>query len=1000
MRTVNCQLPTICYFYGMKGKFALTLTTHRILGPLFNPVIITPSPNREYYSVSDRLSLANLPQYEQYLLPEETSLVKIIEEYSDNQLLKVFSRKRISAQDFLASVEEPVYERQVRPYIERRLLRCIDLFSGTEIPVFHKKQHNNIYETDRLLLQEDMANAVFNFDRNLEGIQYFLSISYNDEIISLNGKHGFVLTNDPCRLVLENRIFQFDDIDGKKLLPFFKRKTISIRPETEKKFLETFAKPVIRKYKVNASGFTITDIHQQPQPVLSLEYNMSGMPVLMLRFRYGDNTEYFAGKKSELQVTLSETNNQIEFRRMNRDTSFENQVISSLLEHGLANLDASSFAPLRSKKTENILMTYELVNWLNFNTPALHKLGVEIVQAGHIRPYYLQQVDLKLKVSENNNDWFDIHAVVQFEGFEIPFIKFRSAILDGRREYELPDGHIVVLPEEWFARFKDLFSFAWDNDNDLLLEKQHFPLLQESLKGFSGSYAGKLRKWLDSAVHDEQPVPAEITAELRDYQKKGYSWMWKLYDHDFGGCLADDMGLGKTLQTLTLIQQAINEEKQRHCGPSNSIFDRQLTIFDSMNAAEVKAKPSLIIVPSTLIHNWLNEAGKFAPGLKAGYYGGQNRKAFRHYYDDYDIIITSYGLIRNDLNALKCYDFLYVILDESQVIKNPHSKTYKAVITLNTSHRIVLTGTPIENSLTDLWAQMNFLNPGLLGNFDFFRNHFVTPIEKNNDEKQSRILQTLIRPFVLRRTKGEVARELPALTQQIIYCNMSESQQAFYETEKSKARNLILDNIRQLGIEKSSFMILQSLTRLRQAANHPVMIDTGYSESSGKHDVIIDNINNLVAEGHKALVFSSFVKHLELYTAYCDQEGLKYALLTGEVPQQQREQIISNFQNNPDVHLFFISIKTGGFGLNLTSADYVFILDPWWNPAVEDQAMSRAHRMGQKKKVFVYRFIAKDTLEEKIQLLQEKKSQLAENFIRENNMFKSGDGEDLLRLLE
>jgi len=984
----------------MKVKFALTLTTHRILGPLFNTVIIAPSPNREYYTVNDRLSMANLHLYEPYLLPEEISLVKITEEYSDTQLLKVFSKIKISAQDFFTSVDEILYERQLRPYIERRLLRCTELFSGTEIPVFLKKQLNNIYESDRLWLQEDTANAVFNFIRNTEGIQYYLTVSYNDEIISLTGKNGFVLTNNPCRLVLENRIFQFEDIDGKKLLPFFRKKNISIRPETERKFLETFAKPVIRKYKVNATGFTITDKYLQPQPVLSLEYSLTGIPVLMLRFRYGEKTEYYAGKKSELLVTLTETEKGIDFSRLNRDLAYENQIISSLLELGLANLDASSFTPLHSKRSEKTFMTYDLVNWLNSNRSPLIGAGIEIIQANHTQRYYLQQVELKLKVTENKNDWFDILAVVQFEGFEIPFIKFRPWILSGRREYELPDGRIVVLPEEWFARFKDLFSFAKENSNQLLLEKKHFPLLKESLKGLDGSYSGKLRKWFDSALPEEQPVPEEIKAELREYQKRGYSWMWNLHSREFGGCLADDMGLGKTLQTLTLIQQVVNVERKRHCGPVNSVYERQLTIFDAHDAVKAKAKPTLIIVPATLIHNWINETAKFAPCLKTGYYGGQNRKPFRYYYDCFDIIVTSYGLVRNDLDAFKCYDFLYLILDESQVIKNPHSKTYKAVVSLNAPHKIVLTGTPIENSLTDLWAQMNFLNPGLLGNFEFFRNQFVTPIEKDSDEKQSRILQTLIKPFVLRRTKSEVARELPPLSQQVIYCDMSESQQAFYETEKSKARNLILDNIRQQGIKKSSFMILQSLTKLRQAANHPVLIDTGYIEDSGKHDLIIDNIRNLVAEGHKALVFSSFVKHLELYTAFCEQEELPYALLTGETPLQQRESVIRKFQEDPLVHLFFISIKAGGFGLNLTSADYVFILDPWWNPAVEEQALSRAHRMGQKKNVFVYRFITKDTLEEKIHLLQERKSQLAENFIKENNPFKAGDKEELLKLLE
>lgn len=984
----------------MKGKFALTLTTHRILGPLFSPVIITVSDNREYYSVTDRLSLANLPQYEPLLTPEHVRLIRITEEYSDNQLLKVFTKKRISAQDFLASVDENLYERQLRPYIERRILRCLEILSGNDIPLYLKKQHNNIYETDRIVLTDDTAEAVFNFNRNQEGLQYFLSVHHGEENLRLTHQPGFVLVNDPCYLILGHHLFHFDDIDGKKLLPFFKKPAISIRRETETKFLETFARQVIQKYRVHATGFSIIDQQLKPVPVLSLETNLNGMPAFTLRFRYHDKAIYAANRKSELLVTLAVQDDNITFHRLKRDYDYENQVVSSLLETGLANVETSSFLPFRVNKSENILLTYDLVSWLNFNIEEIQKLGVEVVQSLPVNRYYLQKLELKLHVSENRNDWFDIQAVVHIEGNNIPFIKFRNHILNGRREFELPDGRIAVLPEEWFARFKELFTFAKENNEQLVLEKQHFPLLQDSLRGLDGSYAGRLRKWLDQSNWQEIEVPEDITAELRDYQKKGYSWMWKLYLNDFGGCLADDMGLGKTLQTLTLVQQAVNEEKKRNYGPVNSVFDRQLTIFDSPVAALVKTKPSLVVVPSTLVHNWINEAFKFAPRLNTGFYGGQNRKDFRTYYEKYDLIITSYGLVRNDLDSIRGYEFLYVILDESQVIKNPHSKTYKAVLELTTDHRLVLTGTPIENSLSDLWAQMNFLNPGLLGNFEFFRNQFVTPIEKNHDEKQTRILQTLIRPFVLRRTKNEVAKELPALTRQVIYCEMSESQQAFYETEKSKARNLILDNIRQQGIEKSSFLILQSLTKLRQAANHPALIADDYSDDSGKHDTIIDNIENLVAEGHKALVFSSFVKHIDLYTAYCEKKGIRYSLLTGEVPQAHREAIVREFQEDPGIHLFFISIKAGGFGLNLTAADYVFILDPWWNPAVEEQAMSRAHRMGQKKKVFVYRFIARDTIEEKIHLLQDRKSQLADVFVNSNNPFKAGDREELMRLLE
>jgi len=984
----------------MKGKFALTLSMHRILGPLFNPVVVLHSDNREYYTVTDRLSLANLSQYQNVLNHEQTELIRIAEEYSDNQLLKVFTKKKISAQDFLASVDETLYERQLRPYIERRLMRCIDILSGNDIPVFLKKQHNNIYESDRMLLTEETADAVFNFVRKPDGIQYFMTISYADENIRLTGQPGFILVNDPCRLVVGNRLFQFNDIDGKKLLPFFKKSAISIKKETEQKFLETFAMPVIQKYTVIASGFTITDLHLKPLPVLSLEHNLAGTPVFVLRFTYAGKVSYFANKKSELTVTMSEHEDAIEFTRVNRNPDFENQVVTSLLQMGLANLESASFSPLRNRRTDNILLLYDLVNWLNFNHADLQKQGIEVVQSLASNRFYLLGVDLNLTVSENKNDWFDIQAVVQVNGFEIPFVRFRQNILSGRREFELPDASIVVLPEEWFARFRDVFSFAKDCNDQLVLEKQHFPLLQESLQGLNGTYAGRLKKWLDGTTPEEKPVPEEINALLRDYQKKGFSWMWKLYANDFGGCLADDMGLGKTLQTLALIRQVMKDEKDRHCGPVKSVYEKQLTIFDAPEVAMVKAKPSLVIVPSSLVHNWINETVKFAPDIKAVFYGGQNRKPFYHYYDRFDLIITSYGLVRNDLDSIKSYEFLYVILDESQVIKNPHSKTYKAVVNLTCAHRLVLTGTPIENSLTDLWAQMNFLNPGLLGNLEFFRHQFATPIEKEKSEKQSHMLQTLIRPFVLRRTKKEVAKELPAMTQQVVYCEMPESQQAFYESEKSKARNLILDNIRQQGIEKSSFVILQSLTRLRQAANHPALIDALYTEESGKHDIIIDNIESLRAEGHKALIFSSFVKHLDLYTSYCDEKNIPYSRLTGEVPQHQREGIIKKFQDSPEIRLFFISIKAGGFGLNLTSADYVFILDPWWNPAVEEQAMGRAHRIGQKQKVFIYRFITRDSIEEKIHRLQERKSQLAESFIDINSPLSAGDAEELMKLLE
>lgn len=984
----------------MNGKFAILLNRHRILGPVFNPVMITKDPGMEFWIIADRLSEINLHQYDRHLFPEQNQLVHVIEEYSDTHLLKVFTKRKTSIQDFLSSVDENLFSMHLRPYIERRLSMCIELLSGSDTMIFMKKQHQNIYDSDRVYLQDDIATVVFHFMRKPEGLTYALSINHNEEKIILTHKDGYVLINDPCVILLENRLFLFDDIDGKKLLPFFKLQSVFVKKETEKKFLETFARQIIQKYCVKVEGLNIIDHHTEPSALLSLENNTNGKPAYVLRFKYDENTLYDANRKSELQVKITEQNNRIEFHRMNRNAVFENKVISSLLKMGLANIQSNLFLPLNLNRTENILLVYDLVSWLNANSKTLTGQGIIVEQRLNVNKYYLDKVDLKLKVRESEHDWFDIHATVKLDGFEIPFVRFRQHLIEGRREYELPDGSVMVLPEAWFARFKDILAFTKEEDQRLVLEKQHFHLLDKNLKEFDGTYSDKVRMLLDINSYEEQPVPIDIHATLRDYQKRGYSWLWKLNRFEFGGCLADDMGLGKTLQTLTLLQRAIDEEKTRYNGPVNSVFEKQLTIFEQKQQAQGKAMPSLVVVPSTLIHNWINEITRFVPAISAGIYGGQNRKPFRHYYNTYDLIVTSYGHVRNDFETIKSFEFLYITLDESQVVKNRHSKTYKALTMLNAVHKVVLTGTPIENSLTDLWSQMNFLNPGLLGNFNFFKSEFVIPIEKNHSKHQTKMLQTLISPFVMRRSKEEVAPELPQLSRQQIYCDMTEAQHAFYETEKSKARNLVMDNILKSGIQQSSFIILQSLTRLRQAANHPVLIESGYYEDSGKYNAILDNIRNLMAEKHKVLIFSSFVKHLELYTSYCRQNNIPFSCLTGDVLQKKREAIINKFQESKDIFLFFISIKTGGYGLNLTAADYVFILDPWWNPAVEEQALSRSHRIGQKNKVFVYRFIAKDTIEEKIRMLQDRKSSLARKFIDSNNPFTASDKDEILKLFE
>ena len=488
-----------------------------------------------------------------------------------------------------------------------------------------------------------------------------------------------------------------------------------------------------------------------------------------------------------------------------------------------------------------------------------------------------------------------------------------------------------------------------------------------------------------------------LKANLRPYQKDGFHWMQLLQENQFGGCLADDIGLGKTVQTLTLLLNSKGKFNGDNYVPTEKPALAQLSIFDQINVKTTESSAtSLIVMPTSLIHNWEEEIKKFTPDLYCYKFIGQNRPKDIRLFKDFDIVLTTYGIVRNDIELLSAYKFFYVILDESQYIKNPESKIYKAVNQLKSKHKLVLTGTPIENSLTDLWAQVNFLNKGLLGNLRFFKREFVQPIEKNTDPEKKQRLQQFIQPFVLRRTKHQVAKDLPDKFESVIYCDMSEDQKSLYEEEKSRIRNSIMETIEKTD-DKPTILAIEGLNKLRQIANHPVLINENYNGESGKYEEITRNIENLIAESHKVLVFSAYVKHLNLFANYLTENNYPYTMLTGST--QNREQVINDFQNDETKNVFLIQIKAGGVGLNLTAADYVFIIDPWWNPAVEEQAINRTHRIGQNKKVMVYRFISSETVEEKIQQLKARKSELADSFINTEQAVQKMNLERILEFL-
>jgi SNF2 family DNA or RNA helicase len=553
----------------------------------------------------------------------------------------------------------------------------------------------------------------------------------------------------------------------------------------------------------------------------------------------------------------------------------------------------------------------------------------------------------------------------------------------------LPDGSLAVLPETWFTKYKNIFEFGKSDDGSLKIHKQHFSLLTDAFNEEERKGYAKLEKLL---IPDKLPVlkhPAGLNCVMRQYQSDGLSWLNFLQTAGLGGCLADDMGLGKTIQTLALLQY----NKENFIANEQNNNETELSLF---HKAESKIT-SLIIVPASLIYNWENEIKRFVPGMNVYSYKGNQRKKSTSYFQNFDIILSSYHTVRQDIELISIFNFHYIILDESQVIKNPASMLYRTVTRLKSEFKLVLTGTPVENSLTDLWTQLNFVNPGLLGDLAFFRREFAKPIEKMGDDEKELKLRKIIQPFILRRTKEMVARDLPPVSEQTVFCDMSDDQFKLYDEEKSSVRNSILKSISSTGTEKSAIIVLQGLMKLRQLANHPVLTNEEYEFGSGKFETVLQDMESVISEGHKILVFSSFVKHLDLYAEELRKKRIRFAMLTGA--STKREKIVNSFQNDPENKIFLISLKAGGVGLNLTAADYVFILDPWWNPASEMQALNRAHRIGQQKSVFVYRYITSNSIEEKIVKLQERKSQLADIFISSNNPLKDIDLQEILNII-
>jgi SNF2 family DNA or RNA helicase len=953
-------------------KLIYSIARHEYLSFVIEPHVVQLNPNGEFSLTHQRLFSNTAKEFGSCIDETDLKLVKILEEIEQGNLIKKFYKKPIRPFEFFTKIfNEHLFE-TIRPKMEKRMAEALTMLGDKPIYLMSKEG----YPAERKLqIADEPASVLFHFRRNEEEIRYFPTIKYQGMRIEFMFKNAEIICNHPAWMLLEDTLYYFDkEIEGKKLFPFLNKRYIAIPRSSEQSYFEKFVAPLIEKHNVYAEGFTINTEKHDATPVLKPIYVEGGTSQLQLHFKYSGYIFPY-GDGRHVSVRMERDGDNYIFHRIKRSLTWEKNKLQQLEAMGLKTV-SSLFQNLEvDSNDEETDQSFSVFEWLSSHHDELAEEGFEIEQPEGQKRYVFGNTKIDLEVKENN-DWFDIYAVVYFGHYRILFIQLKNHILNHKKEFTLPSGEIAIIPEKWFSQYGNLLHFSEGGDQ-LKLRRHHIGLVNNLAESELAdiTMSRKLQKLTDFEALEEIALPQHFKGNLRPYQKAGYNWFHFLQQYHFGGCLADDMGLGKTIQALALLQKRKED-----------------------NEAINSTGTSLLIMPTSLIYNWLNEAKKFTPKLRLMVHTGTLRYKSPEVFSNYDVIITTYGISRIDIDLLKSFYFDYVILDESQNIKNPSSKSYQCVRQLKSRYKLILSGTPVENSVNDLWTQMSFINPGLLGIQQYFQNEFVTPIEKKKDEDKARRLQALIKPFVLRRTKEQVATELPPKTESLFYCQMSDEQASVYEKVKSEYRNELLKSLEDGTYAKTQIQVLQGLIKLRQIANHPAMIDADYEGDSGKFENVVHTLANVLDGGHKVLIFSQFVKQLTIYRNYFDEQGITYAYLDGST--QNRGDVVKRFQEDAKTKVFLISIKAGGVGLNLTEADYVFILDPWWNPAVEQQAIDRTHRIGQTKNVFIYKFITKDTVEEKILALQQRKLSVARALITtEESFIKSLSADDIKEIL-
>ena len=907
-------------------------------------------------------------------LTDLRQLASLCEELTTDALYVRYANKKLYRHpaDLWATTDKTVSQ-HIKRMADQQLLKAIVLADQQDIPILFAPVTNApLHIEERLHLdKETTVKPVMSFCRHANGISYQLRLRLNDHLVEAPSEHDIkVLAYEPGIFIMEKQIRLLDEgFSGKLLLPFTQKTVVEIPQHMEDDYFRRFILRNVTKAEIDAKGFDIEDINHKPQICLYVNTSVDGQHVLTLLFRY-DQVEYTPNSKTAGRVMLTtDEAGRFRFIRQLRNKALEQQAMGLLKKTGAK---LTKYGDIRFSSLS------AMVSWLQQHAPQLRRQGINVVQPSdqvyYIGPLSIEQSDTW------QGDWLqtDVTIVLDDGRLRIPFRDLRDTILRGEQDYMLPTGERLFIPSEWLSRYENLLLLGRPKGKGFLRHKSQVAMADSQNSECTN---GTLTVNKAHTTNEAQTLP-NIKAVLRPYQVTGFQWLWHNFRNQTGCCLADEMGLGKTLQTIALLLKYKEmakgtPRKQPQTGLLFTDEEMRGTIqsLTSAYSSSIPFLTSLVVAPASVVHNWHNELQRFAPSLLVMTYIGSldKRHKKRQALMRWDVVLTTYRTLTNDIEYFAKEQFGLVVFDESQAFKTATSQVHHAVSRLNALHRMALSGTPVENNLHELWSLLSVLNPNLLGSERHFTKTFVTPIASQLMEERTMVLRQLIAPYFLKRTKEEVLSELPERQDEVVVCPMTEQQESHYAEELSKARNEYLvaktsnhhslqrDNLPNKEI--SNLHVLAAIQRLRQIAN-----------GEGKMKVVFERLEQLRGTRHKVLLFSEYVSLLEHVGNEMTKRGWDYDLLTGQT--QRREQVIAHFQQTDACQFFLISLKAGGVGLNLTAADYVFILDPWWNLAAEEQAIARSHRIGQHYPVFVYRFVSEGTLEQQILTLQERKQNL------------------------